>query len=155
MRLYIIAVLMLVCISCDEQETNIMEYNSIKNNRRYVSFPWPWMCGYRLVWKNAFTEDDILKMVEQIKDIVEIEPDVSLYKDCLYPWSEIYKYMTTFDDWVIGETRIKCDKCYESTLLIYYMTPDETWASLRGRGGYFLACPHCLKQIDFFTLIMN
>lgn len=70
MRSFTIAVVILVLVSCSGLGTNIGKCNSIKVKYHYVSFPWPWMCGYMLTCKNAFTEEDRLEMIEQIKDVL-------------------------------------------------------------------------------------
>ena len=49
----------------------------------------------------------------------------------------------------------KCDKCWNNTVIVYFVSPAWTWEKLCGRAGYLIICPHCVRQIEFFCSYMN
>lgn len=140
------------------------ELVSVKDDDRYVKYiPRPWRYNFKLSLQINLTDEDIKNLISNVQVVASKEiklPEnwwgrLGYSSPLIYPWYEVYDFMTKYKDWVIGESRIRCTHCLKRTMLIYYITPDYAWRGLYGRAGYFLICPHCLKQLDFYCMVMN
>ena len=140
------------------------EQMSVKDDYRYVKYiPRPWRYNFKLSIQRNFTGEEINNLINNIQEQASKETQLSenrVDRVCdssplIYPWNEVYDFMTKYKDWVIGESRIRCNHCLKKTMLIYYITPDYTWRRRCGRAGYFLVCPHCLNQLDFYYMVLN
>jgi len=71
-----------------------------------------------------------------------------------YPWKHVALSMLRFPDKVIFDYD-RCPDCGHLRILIYFYSPECTWAMMCGVGGNMVICPTCKIQAEFNETIRN
>lgn len=93
---------------------------------------------------------------ESAKAVIKKAEDLE-YKQPLphqYPWKYVALSMLRFPDKVIFDYD-RCPDCGHLRILIYFYSPECTWAMMCGVGGDMIICPECKIQAKFNETIRN
>lgn len=93
--------------------------------------------------------DKIESLANNIKDWEEHE-----LPNAEYPWKHVALSMLRFPDKVIFDYD-RCPDCGHLRILIYFYSPECTWAMMCGVGGNMVICPECKIQAEFDETIRN
>ncbi len=95
---------------------------------------------------NKESTDMIETLANEIKDWEEQEKDFS--------WNDVALSMLKFPERITFDYDC-CPECGHSRIRIYFYSPEWTWATMCGVGGYMTICPECKIQAEFNENVRN
>ena len=168
--------ILLFCISCNTNESIVSDDShskrgvvsrgvfwdrgSIKEHLYYHDYMFKgWKYFRHRIKRNPLPTDIQAEFIENLHNMVvssqKNDGNLKRNPNEFFSNESIYEYVTTFEDWGIGESRRRCPKCLHNTIIIYYISPRSTWQALAGRAGYLCICPHCLTQCEFHCTALS
>lgn len=90
--------------------------------------------------------DMIETLANEIKDWEKQEKQFS--------WNDVALSMLRFPERITFDYDC-CPDCGHSRIRIYFYSPEWTWATMCGVGGYMTICPECKIQAEFDENVRN
>ena len=101
------------------------------------------------LYVRTYETEEVMALIEKMEGLNE-----NSNSKVHFPWKDVIASIFKKQEPLILLS-IKCKECQHNLVLLYFVSPPETWQALCGTAGYLVICPHCIKQIDYDCSIIS